>query len=56
MNSRGIFVKTPKVFKQTMAYGPQVIASEGQEWKRYRKMCAPAFGEVGNHYLLASLW
>ena len=27
-------------------FGPNVVASEGEEWKKYRKIVAPAFSEV----------
>jgi hypothetical protein len=30
------------------------VASEGEEWKKYRKITAPAFSEV-RHGLLSSL-
>lgn len=46
MSSRERFVKDPSIYKQTAAYGPQLVASEGLEWKRFRKASAPAFGEV----------
>jgi len=27
-------------------FGPNIVASEGEEWKKYRKITAPAFSEV----------
>jgi len=27
-------------------FGTNIVASEGEEWKRYRKIAAPAFSEV----------
>jgi cytochrome P450 len=27
-------------------FGPNIITSEGEEWKKYRKIAAPAFSEV----------
>jgi cytochrome P450 len=27
-------------------FGPNIVASEGEEWKKYRKIAAPAFSEV----------
>ena len=27
-------------------FGPNIIASEGEEWKKIRKIAAPAFSEV----------
>ena len=28
------------------AFGSNIISSEGEEWKKYRKITAPAFSEV----------
>jgi hypothetical protein len=27
-------------------FGANIVASEGEEWKKYRKIAAPAFSEV----------
>jgi hypothetical protein len=27
-------------------FGANIVASEGEEWKKYRKIVAPAFSEV----------
>ena len=27
-------------------FGPNIVAAEGEEWKKYRKITAPAFSEV----------
>jgi hypothetical protein len=27
-------------------FGPNIVASVGEEWKKYRKITAPAFSEV----------
>lgn len=27
-------------------FGPNIVSSEGEEWKRYRKISSPAFSEV----------
>jgi len=34
-------------------FGPNIITSEGEEWKKYRKIAAPAFSEVGPGHLLS---
>ena len=28
-----------------------MVASEGEDWKKYRKICAPAFSDVRDHSL-----
>ncbi len=33
-------------YKVLTAFGPNIVASEGEEWKKYRKIAAPAFSEV----------
>ena len=33
-------------YKILLAFGPNLVASEGDEWKRQRKLVAPAFSEV----------
>ena len=33
-------------YKLLLAFGPNLVASEGDEWKRQRKLVAPAFSEV----------
>ena len=27
-------------------YGPNIVTSEGEEWKKYRKISSPAFSDV----------
>ena len=34
-------------------YGENIVSSEGKEWKRHRKVSAPAFSEVGRLSRLA---
>jgi hypothetical protein len=39
----------PKPYKQYEVlgfFGHNIIVSEGQEWKKYRKISAPAFSDV----------
>jgi hypothetical protein len=33
-------------YKLLKVFGPNIVASEGEEWKKYRKITAPAFSEV----------
>jgi hypothetical protein len=40
-------------FKFASIFGANIFASEGEEWKKYRKITAPAFSEVcPEHHLL----
>ena len=33
-------------YKPLTIFGPNIVASDGEEWKKYRKITAPAFSEV----------
>ena len=33
-------------YEVLVIFGPNIVASEGEEWKKYRKIAAPAFSEV----------
>lgn len=33
-------------YEVVSVYGPNMIAAEGPEWKRYRSVAKPAFNEV----------
>jgi len=44
--SRNRFSKPIKEYKAVSPYGPNIIASEGDEWKKIRKISAPAFSDV----------
>lgn len=35
-------------YKVLLAFGPNLVASEGEEWKRQRRLVAPAFSEKNN--------
>lgn len=37
-----------------MPFGPHIVASEHDEWKRYRKVSAPAFTEVFQNRTLST--
>ncbi|KAF9075519.1 cytochrome P450 [Rhodocollybia butyracea] len=43
--SRARFPKPTKTYKTISFFGDNIIASEGEEWKRYRKVAAPAFND-----------
>ncbi|KAI0064392.1 cytochrome P450 [Artomyces pyxidatus] len=45
---RGLFPKPIDQYIGLMFFGRNIIASEGDEWKRYRKIAAPAFSEKNN--------
>ena len=47
-SSRARFPKPFKLYKALLVFGRNIVASEGEEWKRYRTITAPAFSEVRN--------
>jgi cytochrome P450 len=44
--SRLRYPKPVVQYKSLMFYGRNIVASEGDDWKRMRKVSAPAFSEV----------
>ncbi|KIK59158.1 hypothetical protein GYMLUDRAFT_170120 [Collybiopsis luxurians FD-317 M1] len=42
---RARFPKPVMVYKLLSFFGDNIVASEGEEWKRYRKIAAPAFND-----------
>jgi len=44
--SRARFPKPAHNYKSISLYGSNIVASEGEEWKKYRKISAPAFSDV----------
>lgn len=46
MSNRFRFPKPVALYKTLTPYGPYILASEHNDWKRYRKVSAPAFTEV----------
>lgn len=44
--SRAKFPKPVQFYSLLRYWGNNIVASEGEEWKRYRKLSAPAFSEV----------
>lgn len=45
-NSRARFPKPVHHYGVLSFYGDNIVASEGEQWKKYRKICAPAFSEA----------
>jgi hypothetical protein len=43
---RARFPKPIYRYKVLAVFGANIVASEGEEWKKYRKIAAPAFSEV----------
>ena len=43
---RGKFLKPVDLYAVLTIFGANIVASEGEEWKKYRKIAAPAFSEV----------
>ena len=59
-SSRARFPKPVKLYQVLMIFGRNIVASEGEEWKRYRTVTAPAFSEVRHgcrccHFLIMTL-
>lgn len=46
--SRARFPKPVHQYRVLLLFGGNIVASEGEEWKRYRKVAAPAFSEKNN--------
>jgi cytochrome P450 len=44
-SSRAKFPKPVELYKILLVFGSNIVASEGEEWKRYRTIAAPAFSE-----------
>ncbi|KAK0188439.1 cytochrome P450 [Armillaria mellea] len=47
-SSRSRFPKPVKLYQALSVFGSNIVASEGELWKKYRKICAPAFSEANN--------
>ncbi|KAH9998670.1 cytochrome P450 [Russula vinacea] len=45
---RARFPKPLQRYKIVAVFGANIVASEGEEWKKYRKIAAPAFSEKNN--------
>ncbi|KAI0676506.1 cytochrome P450 [Trametes maxima] len=48
IGSRARFPKPLGPYKMLLSFGPNIVASEGDEWKHQRKLVAPAFSEKNN--------
>ncbi|KAH9962838.1 cytochrome P450 [Russula dissimulans] len=46
--SRGKFPKALDLYVGLTIFGTNIVASEGEEWRKYRKISAPAFSERNN--------
>ncbi|KZV87709.1 cytochrome P450 [Exidia glandulosa HHB12029] len=46
--SRSRFPKPTKVYELLSLFGPNIVATEGEQWKKHRKPVAPAFSERNN--------
>ncbi|KAF9442073.1 cytochrome P450 [Macrolepiota fuliginosa MF-IS2] len=46
--SRARFPKPVDVYRALTFFGFNIVASEGEDWKRYRKITAPAFSDRNN--------
>lgn len=47
--SRHKFPKPTEEYKILSIFGNNIVTSESDDWKRYRKICAPAFNEKNFH-------
>ena len=47
--SRQQFPKPLERYTIFKYFGGNILVTESDEWKRHRKIVAPAFGEVRNH-------
>lgn len=45
-SSRYHFPKPLHQYEPLLFFGKNIVASDGEEWKRYRKITAPAFSDV----------
>ncbi len=48
---RAKFPKPVEEYTALSFFGRNIVASEGEEWKRYRKVTAPAFSEVRTSHI-----
>ena len=53
---RSRFPKPVWRYKVLAFFGRNIVASEGEEWKKYRKISAPAFSDVSPRSLNNSLY
>ncbi|TCD65732.1 hypothetical protein EIP91_002261 [Steccherinum ochraceum] len=48
VGSRQRFPKPVAMYKGLLFFGGNIVASEAEDWKRYRKICGPSFSEPNN--------
>ncbi|KAH9855318.1 cytochrome P450 [Lenzites betulinus] len=48
IGARARFPKPMGPYRLLLAFGPNLVASEGEEWKRQRRLVAPSFSERNN--------
>lgn len=53
MGARARFPKPTDVYELLATFGTNILVTEGEEWKRQRKIAAPAFSEVCAHLCYA---
>lgn len=53
--SRAKFPKPLNLYEVLAIFGKNIVVSEGEEWKKYRKIAAPAFSEVRFERRLSSI-
>ena len=46
--SQSKFPKAPEMYRVINLFGPNIVGTEGVEWRRHRKIAAPQFGEKTN--------
>ena len=46
VGARARFPKPLEVYELLASFGSNILVTEGDEWKRQRKIAAPAFSEV----------
>ena len=39
-----LFAKKPKLYQTASYYGPSLLSTNGEIWKRHRQVAGPAFG------------
>ncbi|KAG8694806.1 hypothetical protein FRC08_008248, partial [Ceratobasidium sp. 394] len=49
--SRTTFTKPVKDYGTLDVFGPNLVVTEGDQWKRQRRICAPAFSDRNNSYV-----
>ena len=47
-SSRQRFPKPVEMYEGLLFYGNNIVVSEHDEWKRFRKICGPSFSEPNN--------